>query len=107
MIHSLHYATMTTLQHHGSSHPDDAALLAPWLEAWYRYVSGSYLKAYLKTMQGSPLIPENRQDLAIMLRSFLIQKAVHELGHALHSRPEEVDLHLRALEMTLREYRCL
>lgn len=98
---------MTTLQHHGSSHPDDAALLAPWLEAWYRYISGSYLKAYLQTMQGSPLIPENREDLAIMLRSFLIQKAVHELGHALNSRPEEVDLHLRALEMTLREYRCL
>jgi maltose alpha-D-glucosyltransferase/alpha-amylase len=45
--------------------------------------------------------------MAIMLRCFLIQKAVHELGHALNSRMEGVDQHLRALEMTLREYRCL
>jgi maltose alpha-D-glucosyltransferase/alpha-amylase len=107
MIYSIHYAAMTTLQHHGSSHPDDLALLTPWLEAWYRFVSGSYLKAYLQAMQGSSLIPEDREDLAIMLRCFLIQKAVHELGHALNSRMEGVDQHLRALEMTLREYRCL
>jgi maltose alpha-D-glucosyltransferase/alpha-amylase len=107
MIHSIHYAAMTTLQHHGSRHPDDLALLSPWLEAWYRYVSGSYLKAYLQTMQGSSLVPEDREDLAILLRCFLIQKAVHELGHALNNRKEGIDQHLRALEMTLREYRCL
>ena len=107
MIHSIHYAAMTTLQHHSNSHPDDLALLTPWLEAWYRFVSGSYLKAYLQAMQGSSLVPEDREDLAIMLRCFLIQKAVHELGHALTSRMEGVDQHLRALEMTLREYRCL
>jgi maltose alpha-D-glucosyltransferase/alpha-amylase len=107
MIYSIHYAAMTTLQHHDSSHPDDAALLTSWLEAWYVCVSGSYLKAYLQSMQDSPLIPEDPEDLAIMLRSYLIQKIVHELGKALNNRLERVDLHLRGLEMTLRQSRCL
>lgn len=107
MIYSIHFAALTTLRHQGNSHPDDLAFLAPWLEAWYRYVSGSYLKAYLHAMQGSLLVPADRENLAIMLRCFLIHRIVLELGKALNSRLEEVDLHLQGLEMTLRECRSL
>jgi len=106
MIHSLHFATITTLIHHSNSHPEDTTLLEPWLEAWYIYVAGSYLKAYLHTMKGSPLIPEDRGELAIMLRCFLIQKVVQELGHDLSDRPEYVEIHLRGIELLLRECRC-
>jgi maltose alpha-D-glucosyltransferase/alpha-amylase len=106
MIHSFHYAAMITLVNHGASHPDDLPLLEPWLEAWYVYVSGSYLKAYLHAMKNSPLVPENRTELAIMLRCFLIDKVVHELGIELNNRPEGVNLTLRGLEMLLRECRC-
>jgi maltose alpha-D-glucosyltransferase/alpha-amylase len=106
MIHSFHYAAMTTLAHHGSSHPDDIHLLEPWLEAWYIYVSGSYLKAYLHAMKNSPLVPADRTELTIMLRCFLIQKVVHELGYELNNRPDQIDIPLRGLEMLLRECRC-
>ena len=105
MIHSFHYAAMTTLVNHGASSPDDLALLEPWLEAWYVYVSGSYLKAYLHEMKNSPLIPADRSELAIMLRCFLIQKVVYELGYELDNRPAWVDLPLRGIEMLLRESR--
>ena len=105
MIHSIHYATMTTLAHHSTGHPDDTALLETWLEAWYVYVSGSYLKAYLHTMKNSPLVPANRKELEVMLRSYLIQRVVHELGHELNNRTDQIDPHLRGLEMLLREFR--
>ncbi len=105
MIHSFHYATITTLVHHGTSHPEDALLLEPWLEAWYIYVSGSYLKAYLHTLKNSPLIPVDRTELAIMLRCFMIQKVVHELGYELNNRSDSVDLPLRGIEMFLKECR--
>ncbi|HEY5521859.1 MAG TPA: alpha-amylase, partial [Desulfuromonadaceae bacterium] len=106
MIHSFHYAAMTTLVQHGASYPDDIPLLEPWLEAWYVYVSGSYLKAYLHAMKNSPLVPENRSELAIMLRCFLIDKVVHELGYELNNRPDWVDLSLRGIDMLMRECRC-
>ncbi|NTV48703.1 MAG: maltose alpha-D-glucosyltransferase [Geobacteraceae bacterium] len=106
MIHSLHYAAMTTLVHHGASHTDDINLLEPWLEAWYVYVSGSYLKAYLHAMKGSPLLPANRDELAVMLRCFLIEKMVHELGCELNNRPDGVDLTLRGIEMLVKDCRC-
>jgi maltose alpha-D-glucosyltransferase / alpha-amylase len=106
MINSFHYAISTTLIHHGAGHPEDIALLEPWLEAWYIYVSGSYLKAYLHALKNSPLIPTDRNELVIMLRSFMFQKAVHELGYELNNRSDSVDLPLRGLEMLLKECRC-
>jgi maltose alpha-D-glucosyltransferase/alpha-amylase len=106
MIHSFHFATMITLNHHDSTHPDDIQLLEPWLEAWYIYVSGSYLKAYLHSMKNSPLVPANRIELEIMLRCFLIEKVVHELRYELNNRPDWVDIPLRGLEILLRECRC-
>lgn len=105
MIHSIHYAAMTTLAHHSAAHPDDAALLESWLAAWYVYVSGSYLKAYLHTMKNSRIIPSDRQELETMLRCFLIQRVVHEMGHELINHPDLADLHLRGLEMLLKECR--
>jgi len=106
MIHSFHFATMTTLIHHGSNHPDDIQLLEPWLEAWYIYVSGSFLKAYLHSMKNSPLVPANRTELEIMLRCFLIEKVAHELAYELNNRPDWVDIPLRGIEILLRECRC-
>ena len=79
-------------------------MLEPWLEAWSAYVSGSYLNAYITTMKGSKLIPENRDELALMLRCFLMQKMVSELGHELNQH-NSVDLSLRGIEMLLREWR--
>jgi maltose alpha-D-glucosyltransferase/alpha-amylase len=57
-------------------------------------------------MKNSPLIPADRSELAIMLRSFLIQKVVSELGYELNNRPEWADLPLRGIDMILRESRC-
>jgi len=103
MIHSFHYAATTILTHHNAGHPEDRALLEPWLDAWYVYVSGTYLKAYLHTMKNSPLLPENKAHLAIMLRCYLIQRVVHELGHDLHNHPEGIELSLRGIEMLLKD----
>lgn len=105
MIYSIHYATVTTLAHQSAAHPEYAALLEPWLGAWYVYVSGSYLKAYLHAMKNSPLLPASRKELDILMRCYLIQRAVHELGHDLNNRTELIDLHLRGLETLLREFR--
>jgi hypothetical protein len=41
-----------------------------------------------------------------MLLSFMIQKAVRELGDDLNNRSDLVDLSRRGIEMLLKEYRC-
>ena len=55
-------------------------------------------------MKGSKLIPEDRDELALMVRCFLMQKVISELGHEL-SQQNSVDISLRGIEMLLRECR--
>lgn len=102
MIRSFHYAAMTTLIHHEAMSPDDVRLLEPWLEAWYIYVSGSYLKAYLNAMKGSGLIPEARTELEKLLCCFLVQKVVSELDHEL-STHNSITISMRGIKTLLRE----
>ena len=65
MIRSFHYAAIITLFHHGNSYPADIPFLEPWLEAWYVYVSGMYIRAYLRNhgklspRPGEPRRPRN------------------------------------------------
>ncbi|ANA39915.1 MULTISPECIES: maltose alpha-D-glucosyltransferase [Geobacter] len=105
MIRSFHNATLTALARHGAGHPDDMSLLGPWAEAWWYHVSCRYLAGYLERMGTSPLVPTERGDLETLLRSFLLDNALYELGYALANRPERVPIYLRGVETVLREFR--
>jgi maltose alpha-D-glucosyltransferase/alpha-amylase len=105
MIRSFHYAAKVTLAHHGENHPADVAFLEPWLDMWYVYVSGAYLRAYLEHLGDSPLVPRDRRELGIMLRSFLMDKAVYEVGYELNNRPDWIGFPLRGIEMAINECR--
>ncbi|MBT1073986.1 maltose alpha-D-glucosyltransferase [Geobacter grbiciae] len=105
MIRSFHNATLTVLARHGTSHPGDIPLLEPWAEACYYHVSCRYLAGYLDRMGTNPLVPADRGDLETLLRSFLLDKALYELGYTLATRPDRAALPLRGIETVLREYR--
>ena len=105
MFRSFHTAPLPALARHGAGHPDDMSLLGPWAEAWWYHVSCRYLAGYLERMGTSPLVPTERGDLETLLRSFLLDNALYELGYALANRPERVPIYLRGVETVLREFR--
>lgn len=98
MIRSFHYAAHTVLLQHGQLRSEDDPALAEWAEAWYRHVSGVFLHAYLDTVASASFVPEERQDLEIMLDAFLLDKAIYELGYELDNRPDWVRIPLRGIK---------
>ena len=98
MIRSFHYAAHTVLLKHGQLRSEDVPALGEWAEAWYRHVSGVFLHAYLGTVAGASFVPEERQDLEIMLDAFLLDKAIYELGYELDNRPDWVRIPLRGIK---------
>ena len=101
MIRSFHYAAYTALFLRRSVRKRDWEFLEPWAELWYYYVSGTFLKAYLKTSENFSFAPKNIDDFEILLETFLLDKAVYELGYELNSRPEWVDIPLRGIKHIL------
>ncbi|MEM5786407.1 MAG: putative maltokinase, partial [Syntrophobacteraceae bacterium] len=101
MIRSFHYAAYIALSRESRMRAEDVPRLEPWAELWYREVSAVFLRAYLDTMKGSKVIPEDRNELEILLNCLLLDKAVYELGYELNNRPNWVMIPVRGIRHLL------
>jgi len=99
MIRSFHYAATVALQHERFS-PDDRKRLEPWAEAWFRWISASYLCAYLRKARehgAAVFLPQNPTELRALFRLHTIDKCSYELSYELNNRPAWVAVPLTGL----------
>jgi maltose alpha-D-glucosyltransferase/alpha-amylase len=98
MVRSFHYAVYVALLKETSIRPEDVPVLRPWTDLWYRYVSGIFLRSYLDMAGNAPFIPVEKEEVELLLRVFLLEKAVYEVGYELNNRPEWVVIPLRGIK---------
>jgi maltose alpha-D-glucosyltransferase/alpha-amylase len=98
MVRSFHYAAYFALLKEASIRLEDIAVLEPWANLWYRYVSGVFLWSYFNTVGEASFIPADREELKVMLKAFLLDKAIYELGYELNNRPEWVIIPLKGIK---------
>jgi maltose alpha-D-glucosyltransferase/alpha-amylase len=102
MIRSFHYAAYGSLFMHAAVRAEDVADLEPWMEPWYHWISAMFLDSYLRTVQGSPIVPDDTADLESLLNAFVLEKAVYELGYEMNNRPEWVAIPIKGIQHILR-----
>jgi trehalose synthase-fused probable maltokinase len=107
MLRSFHYAAYAELLQQAITHGLDENLrsLEPWAYYWQRWVSATFLKAYLKVSRSSRFIPQGREELALLLDAYLLDKAVYELGYELNNRPSWVRIPLEGISQLLEDPR--
>jgi len=98
MIRSFHYAAYSALFLNGQIRKEDMPKLLPFAEQWYHYMSGFFVQAYLETVNGSEFIPNDEEDLEIMMQTYLLEKAIYELNYELNNRPDWVIIPLRGIK---------
>ncbi len=94
MVRSFHYAVHNALFKEASVRPEDMSLLEPWTNLWYRHVSGIFLRSYLDTVRSVLFFPSDLEETEVMLKAYLLEKAVYELGYELNNRPNGFSLRL-------------
>ena len=77
--------------------------MTPWMDFWNVYIGGTFLQAYLERLGDSRIIPGAREDLATMMRAFLLEKAVYELGYELNNRPRWLPIPISGIETLLQD----
>ncbi|MGH7908637.1 MAG: putative maltokinase, partial [Thermodesulfobacteriota bacterium] len=102
MIRSFHYSVYNSLFKHVPLTPEELLKLEPWTDLWYKYVAGLFLRSYLDTAKDAPFIPRNREELNIMLRAHLLEKAIYELGYELNYRPDWVIIPIKGIKDLLK-----
>jgi maltose alpha-D-glucosyltransferase/alpha-amylase len=101
MLRSFHYAAHGSLYLDNQIRPENVSKLLPFVEQWYHYMSGFFMRAYLDTVGDSPIIPHQKGDLETLLRTFLLQKAIYELNYEVNNRPSWVMVPLRGIQAIL------
>jgi maltose alpha-D-glucosyltransferase/alpha-amylase len=103
MLRSFHYAAYAPLLHdNGKKLPHEPLQdLGNWAQYWQRWVSATFLKTYLEVSGNSNFIPKDREELALLLDLYLLDKAVYELGYELNNRPSWVRIPLDGISQLL------
>jgi maltose alpha-D-glucosyltransferase / alpha-amylase len=90
MLRSFHYAAYAALMEQEQQSrvglPERTAT-EWWARCWYAYVSAAFLNGYLTVMAPSDVLPRDAAQLARLLDSYLLEKAIYELGYELGNRP--------------------
>lgn len=97
MLRSFHYAAWAPFFLENRLKPGNTKTLAPWAEAWYSRVSAAFLDSYLKTAGAAAFLPEDEAETREVLKIFLLEKAVYELGYELNNRPDWVAIPLKGI----------
>jgi maltose alpha-D-glucosyltransferase / alpha-amylase len=73
---------------------DAYAELGRWGRMWSSWASAAFLRSYLETARLGGFLPENDDELRLLLDLFVLEKALYELGYELSSRPDWVEIPL-------------
>jgi maltose alpha-D-glucosyltransferase/alpha-amylase len=101
MVRSFHYAAYLSLLKEAPIRTQDKPFLEPWAELWSRFVGGAFFKSYLDEIGESDLIPKESEQQEMLMKAFLLEKAVYELGYELNNRPDWVVIPIRGIKQLL------
>lgn len=111
MLRSFHYAAIKGMRdwlEHSGDNPDGRGGSAEsgspgrpgWIAQamfWREPVSRRFLKSYLTVAARGRLLPESAEAVHRLLDSYLLSKAVYELGYELNNRPDWVIIPLAGI----------
>jgi maltose alpha-D-glucosyltransferase/alpha-amylase len=90
MIRSLHYVAYEGFLRTNYVQKEVIPGLLPFADLWAFYMSSFFIKAYLDTIKGSSIVPNDPGEFEIMLQTYLLEKAIFDLNNEANIRPAYV-----------------
>jgi maltose alpha-D-glucosyltransferase/alpha-amylase len=109
MLRSFHYASHALLigEVGGSVfRSGDVKSLEPWAVCWAGWVASAFLQGYVAVAGKGAFLPRTREELSILLDTYLLEKAIYELAYELNNRPDWVKLPLLGILSLMEEPHC-
>jgi len=98
MLRSFHYAAYSGLFFNEEIGNEDRSKLLPNVEQWYQSVSQIFMYSYLETVKDRPFIPDDKEDLEVLVQTYLLEKVIYELNYELNNRPDWAIIPLKGIK---------
>ena len=79
LIRSFHYAAYHAVFDKGVIRKEDIPFVQAWSHKWHKYVSNRLFSVYYDKMKDSGILPANKKHKALLLKTFLVERALYEL----------------------------
>jgi maltose alpha-D-glucosyltransferase/alpha-amylase len=104
MLRSLHYAACMArraTEARGWVHPENRAALTSWADYWFKWMGAAFLSEYLNVAGDGDFLPATIEETEVLLDSYLLEKAVYEMGYELNNRPGWVDIPITGIAQVM------
>jgi maltose alpha-D-glucosyltransferase/alpha-amylase len=101
IIRSFYYVAYEGFLNNVQVTPEETKNLLPFADFWAHYMSGFFMHAYLETVENSAFIPNDSQDLQMMVETYMLEQAIADLGKEVQQRPAVVQVPLRIINSIL------
>ena len=98
IVRSFYYAAYEGIWMNNEYHVDDVNKLFNAADLWAYYASGIFVKSYLDKVQHTELVPENKEDMYILLNTYLMEKTLQSLQSEILYRPEWSGVPIRLMK---------
>jgi maltose alpha-D-glucosyltransferase/alpha-amylase len=61
-------------------------------------MGGFFVKAYLEKVQNSSFIPKEKEDLEMLMQTYLLEKSLYELNYNLNNGLDKVKAPIRIIK---------
>lgn len=101
MLRSFSYAAAAVMLERSQTGSHERSSIEPWAEAWEELARERYLQAYLRSAHEGRFLPERRENLAVLLDAFEIDKALYEIDYERAHRPDWVDIPVHGINRVI------
>ncbi|MCU7551193.1 maltose alpha-D-glucosyltransferase [Chitinophagaceae bacterium LB-8] len=101
MYFSFHYVAYEGFLKNTHIQKDDVQQILPFAGLWAHYMGGFFVKAYLQTVQDSTFIPKEKEDLEMLLQTYLLEKSLLELNYNINNNPDKIIAPIRIIKSIL------
>jgi maltose alpha-D-glucosyltransferase / alpha-amylase len=103
MICSFYYVAFEGFYTNNHVSKNNLPAYFPFVEQWAFFMSGFFVHSYLETVKENNFVPENKDDLQVLLQTYLTERALKNLNLDLSSGADKVVMPVTILEHVLNE----
>ncbi len=99
MLRSFDYAAQSVLWNHvnGMLSKEEMPVFQRWSQYWSLWTGVRFLKSYFERLGDAAFVPDTRAETALLLETFLLEKAIYEIGYELNNRPAWVRVPIQGM----------